>query len=772
MADPPARLQVFGIRHHGPGSARSLGAALTRLRPAVILIEGPAELEPLLPLVLHPAMQPPVAALFYAENAPSQAAFYPFAEFSPEWQAMRYGMSNNIPVRFIDLPQTHQLITTDIPDAPVDGAVDSEEQQTPDPLIGLEESQALQEMTAIHSDPISYLAQLAGQNDGERWWERLVETRSEAGEVFAAILLAMTALRERVTALGRPVWDEREAKREAFMRQSIRAAEKDVATGPIAVVCGAWHAPVLADMAAFAAKDDAALLKNLPKTKVLATWIPWTYGRLARASGYGAGVTAPGWYAFLHQNLGASSREITVRWLVQMARLLRGQDLDASSAHVIEAVRLSEMLATLRGQPLPGLTELSEAARSVFLWDSDAPMQLIEQQLLIGEQLGTVPPETPSVPLQRDLEAQLKRLRLKLSADSQDLDLDLRKENELGRSLLFHRLNIIGVEWAKIIAGTNKQGTFRESWRLQWQPEFTLRLIEASRYGQSIEEAANNRCIEQSHLAQALPALTDLLKQTSLARLPLAGTEVLRALEIKAATTSDIGHLMKALPALATTARYSDVRQTKSKTVILVMAGILTRINIGLPLACASLDDQAATMMVEHLQQSNAAIALLQDPAWLSEWQATLDRLSQQQGVHGLLQGKTTRLLLDGSVLEASETARRLGLAVAVANDPKQAAYWIEGFVGGSGLVLLHDDSLLALVDLWLLELTPEAFTQVVPLLRRAFSSFSAGERRNIGEKIKSGGTQVRVTVQTADSERADLVLPVVAALLGLEMGG
>ena len=42
-----------------------------------------------------------------------------------------------------------------------------------------------------------------------------------------------------------------------------------------------------------------------------------------------------------------------VRWLTRVARLLRDEDLDASSAHVIEAVRLAEALAALRGRPCP-----------------------------------------------------------------------------------------------------------------------------------------------------------------------------------------------------------------------------------------------------------------------------------------------------------------------------------------------------------------------------------------------------------------------------------
>ena len=62
--------------------------------------------------------------------------------------------------------------------------------------------------------------------------------------------------------------DSIEAQREAWMRQTIRAAEKE-GYGRIAVVCGAWHAPALADRSA--AKAGAALLKALPKTNVQAT---------------------------------------------------------------------------------------------------------------------------------------------------------------------------------------------------------------------------------------------------------------------------------------------------------------------------------------------------------------------------------------------------------------------------------------------------------------------------------------------------------------------
>src|SRR5258706_6825800 len=102
-------VHVFGIRHHGPGSARSLRQALETLKPDVILVEGPPDADELLPLIVHPEMVPLVALLIYVPDQPQQAVYYPFAVFSPEWQALRYGLENNVSVRFMDLPQAHRM---------------------------------------------------------------------------------------------------------------------------------------------------------------------------------------------------------------------------------------------------------------------------------------------------------------------------------------------------------------------------------------------------------------------------------------------------------------------------------------------------------------------------------------------------------------------------------------------------------------------------------------------------------------------------------------
>jgi hypothetical protein len=305
-----AAVHVLGVRHHGPGSARSVRAALERLAPDVVLIEGPPDADEVIGLAGHEAMKPPVALLVYATEDPARAVFYPLATFSPEWQAMRFALEKGVKVRFIDLPAAHELAKKKGPargaPAPLSvaplpppavlgstppasgGSAPDGEGETGAPAETVEEkAEEEEERDPVVDDPIGALAQAAGYEDREGWWEHVIEQRHDPEGVFEAVLEAMRALRE-----DRPLRSVREAQREAHMRRSIRAAQKEGFSN-IAVVCGAWHAPALSPLpgAPFpSAKEDDALLKGLPKTRTTATWIPWTMDRLAYRSGYGARV--------------------------------------------------------------------------------------------------------------------------------------------------------------------------------------------------------------------------------------------------------------------------------------------------------------------------------------------------------------------------------------------------------------------------------------------------------------------------------------------------
>lgn len=745
---------VFGIRHHGPGSARSLVQALSALQPDCILIEGPPEADSILPLAAHEQMQPPVALLLYAPDEPQRAVYYPFADYSPEWQAIRYALAQQIPVRFMDLPVGNSFAR--------DKAAES-----------VESADEPNASAAIRRDPLALLAEAAGYADSERWWEHMVEERQDSSQLFQAILEAMTALRNEVdTDCPRDTAEyEREQLREAHMRKTIRQANKD-GFQTIAVVCGAWHAPVLQTLPA--AKADDALLKGLPKLKTTATWVPWTHERLSSASGYGAGVDAPGWYAHLWKcsEAGVCHSPLQTRWLTRVAHTFRAQGLDISSAHIIETVRLAETVAAMRNRPRPGLAELNEAVQSVMLFGDATPMQLLHRKLLVGEALGSVPDETPQTPLQQDLTQEQKRLRLKPSASDADLLLDLRKSTDLERSYLLRRLQLLGIDWGKGGKRANGKGTFKESWRTLWQPEFAIRLIEAGFWGNTLAEAATHKLTKQAQDTHSLEQLASMAHESLYANLPNAVDVLMQRLQAEAAISSDIVHLMQALPELARLLRYGDVRKTSVEQVSHVVTGMVTRICIGLPNACSALNEEAAEAMFKHIQSVQEAVNLLDDDSFSQQWTQTLQALLDQHGLHTLLAGRCCRLLLQSGAVAEDESARRFGLALSTANDPAQAAAWIDGFLRDSGQLLIYDETLWNLIDHWISTLGDETFQQLLPVLRRTFATFTAPERRQMGERVKQGQAALPVTSATndMDASRAEAALPLVAMILGLEV--
>lgn len=786
--------RVFGIRHHGPGSARSLRQALEEFRPDAILIEGPADADPLVGFVAADTMAPPVALLAYVPDSPARAAFWPFAVFSPEWQAMRYGVDHAVPVRFCDLPATNVLAADD-------------------------------DTRGDRTDPLAALASAAGYDDAERWWDAVVESVPDSA-AFDAITEAMATLREDAIlhapagdsdqetagsaprspstrpddapppagapstasepadsispapgsgsplaadpgnpALAPLVVDRHTLRREAYMRQVMRQTLKDGAKR-LAVVCGAWHAPALAGALGPAA-PDARLLKGLPKTKTALTWVPWTHSRLAAGSGYGAGVTSPGWY----HHLFTETERPVARWLTKVAGVLRAHDLPVSSAHIIESVRLADTLAALRGRPLAGLSEVTEAVRAVMCGGDETMLRLVVDELVVGETLGGVPEDTPTVPLAADLRARSKTLRLKQEALARTVDLDLRKERDVERSHLLHRLRLLGIDWGTPTVGeVRNTGTFRETWTLRWEPEFEVRIVEAAVWGTTLRTAAEANILDTaSRDGVSVTELADALEMALLADLGGATDGLITRLEAAAALDHDVTHLLGALPGLTRTLRYGDVRGTDTKALAHVADGLLVRICAGLPGAVTGLDTDAAEALRAQIDAAHTAISTRDDDHATTEWLATLQRIADRDDVHGAIGGRAVRLLCDAERIDDADSARRLAAALSIGNTPAAKAAWIDGFLGGRGLLLVHDRELLRRIDDWLRELAEDQFVATLPLLRRTFGSFESGERRAIGQALRdTGSTPPTPTGATAiDPARGQLALRAATAILG-----
>ena len=729
MTEPPA-VQLLGIRHHGPGSARSVVRALDALAPSAVLVELPADCEPALVWAGHEHLVPPVALLGYVVDHPQRAAFLPFAEFSPEWQALMWARSHAAVLRAIDLPLQNSLAAADEHD---------------------------DESSMSDIDPLAALAAAAGDPDPERWWDDVIEHRGDGAPAFDEVAAAMTAVRgsHRATTV-------REAQREAYMRQALRRA---IAEGHqrIAVVCGAWHVPALAEPLP-PATADASTLRGMPKVKVGVSWVPWTHRRLASDSGYGAGVRSPGWYAHVFHHPGEPG---VGRWFVGAARLLRDRGMSASPDDLIAATRAATALAALRNRPRPGLAEVLDSAEAVMA--GSGGMTLIHRELIVGDAIGEVPDEAPQVPLARDLAAQQRKVRLKPEATARTVELDVRATNGRARSVLLHRLRALGVPWGSVEEGRGSSGTFRETWRLLWEPELTIRVIEQAAHGTTVQAAATHRLLERAAAAEVLADLVAVLDISLLADLPEVVRPVVARVEAQAAHDPDVVRVIDTLGPLARALRYGDVRGTDATALRAVFDGLVVRVLAGAVTACRSLDDAAAAAMVERIAGVQAALALVDHLARRAEWPAVLTVVAERGDVHGLVQGRATRLLHDGGTWNRTLVEARLSRALSVGTAPVVGAAFVEGFLAGSGTVLVHDSELLDVIDGWVSSLPPDAFAVTAPLLRRTFGAFEPNERRQLGLLIADQAAPVWSGFGAdVDGQRAAAALATVRLLLGV----
>lgn len=707
----------FGIRHHGPGSADSLVQALRDLQPVAVLVEGPSDASALLPLLARPEMQPPVALLCYPEDDPAATSFWPFAEFSPEYQAAVWAVENKAALRFIDLPSSARFA------APADGTDETDDADKAEP----KEEAGEDGEAASHRDPIGTLAAAAGYEDGESWWADIIEQNPRPGPIFAAIADAMTTLRDGEGALA-PF----EAKREAHMRLEIAAARKEF-DGPIAVVCGAWHVPAL--RAAHTLKNDQALIKGIARRKSTMTWAPWTGPRLALGYSYGAGVVAPGWCKHLWRTRGR--RDAATLWLAMIAAVLRAKGHLVSTASLIEAERLARTLAAIRDRPKPGFEELRDAAIAALFNGEAVLWALVEAELLLGADVGEIPPDTPLAPLIEDLQRNQKAARLKPEALERELSVDLRSESGLFRSTLLHRLNVLGVQWGRLADAGRSRGTFREKWTLAWEPEYAVRLVENLIYGPTIEKAANGRLIQMLGAAASLDTLAALVQSAITADLSEAASAGLAALEARAAHSSECLEMLASVPPLADIIRYGEARKTETNRLSGLLERLIVEGAIALPYAVRDLDEQAATTLVGAVRKADAAIRLVEPGEdVLDAWRNGLAGVLEGQRSTALLAGCAAHLLYEAGQLLAEDAAGLLGRRLSPGTPVVQAAGFFEGFFSTAGQRLIYDEGLRGAVDAWLKSLDEDAFIAHLPLLRRVFSNLDSMERRRLIEAV------------------------------------
>lgn len=728
------KIKLYGIRHHGPGSSRNLLNALDHQAPDLILIEAPSDAQSLIQYVSQDMIDPPAAIMIYNPKDLKQYAYYPFTSFSPEWIAMKYGLLHNVATEFFDLPQQHGFLLS-------------------------EDVTVMNKEKGFTKDPFGYMARISGFDDPERWWEDYIEQQQDASKIFDTILELMIELRKS---------DVSEKKvnlvREAYMRESMRSAlEKGYQN--VAVVCGAWHTPMLANLDDFSKSDDKKVLKGLKKVPIVSTWVPWSYSRLSKQSGYSSGVISPYWYEALFSD----PANAVARWMSRCSKILHELGHQVSPAHTIESSRLAENLAYLRGKPMAGINELFDAVTAVHTRGDEALLNQLKDKLLMGEKTGTVSPEVPTVPLLKDLENQLKQLRLFRSWKSEGLvekKLDLRKDKHLLASRLFHRLQLLEIDWAsQKDLEHNPLGTFHEYWDLEWFPEYEMQIIEASIWGNNIEDACQQLVKHKLGDDDSFENLGSLLFEVLHADLPNLVQPISKKISDLGNLSDDVLLLMKIFPPLVWSLRYGNTAAINTDGIQDLIDQLLPRICILLPNSVKSISEEVANDTFDIINQLHQGLLLLSGSVHQDTWIRTLALLAMDRDCNPLIKGGALRILIVKEKMSDLQILEIISFNLSSLHEPFYPSHFVEGLLHSSGWLLVQKPELRGVVDKWLLSLEEQNFISVLPILRRTFSTFSTQEKEILFNLLFSGKME-RATTHLIQESRKELVLPVLHYLL------
>ncbi len=734
------QINVFGVRHLSPMGAWQLRDFLERIRPGLVLIEGLDDATDLLPDITRKETQPPIAILAYTDSLPVRTLVYPFARYSPEYQAICWAHAHDVPVEFFDLPSDVFLGLQDAEIQKLQNKRREERESAP----SKEEVLAAVGVPEPRVSLYQQIAERAGERDYDTYWERHFEHNPASGSYHGAALELGRAIRELEE--DEPRWRAENLVREAYMRRRV---EEAIGSGhkpdKIVAVVGAFHAPVLTGEYPAMTDKELALL---PRRSSKRTLMPYSYFRLSSQSGYGAGNQAPAYYELLWQALNEQGiNDLSRRYLSLVARHLREAGTHRSTAEVIDGVRLAETLSALKDGLAPTLADLRDAAVALLGQGELATVKDSLAHVDVGTAIGQLPKGVSQTSIQADFDRELVRLKLEKyrTTVQQELDLDLRENRrvkseeaaflDLYRSSFFHRLRVLGVSFAKPAATRQQSATWAEKWLLQWTPESEIQLVEAVLLGETVELATAYKLKSQleacTSIAEAAAMVRDacqcgLMKTMELAR---------RRLQELAATSREFIALAAAAWQLSLVVRYGDVRRFDPEPLLPLLEELFVEGSLSL-FAAASCDDKAVKPMLQAMDELNKVGLEHHDRVEELLWIEQLRRLSDADDRNPSLSGYACAILLERGLMENDALAREVSRRISPGVPADLGAGWFEGLAQRNRYALLARQPLWEQLAGYIESLDEEQFRRALVFLRRAFGPFSGREKRHIAENL------------------------------------
>jgi hypothetical protein len=735
---PPVDLRAdvvwLPVRHHSPGCAFHVDAVIRSVRPERVLIEGPRDATPLLPLLLDPELRAPVAVYSWyvdrrGEGLPRRhGAYYPLCDYSPELAGVRAAAAVGAETAFIDLTYPEMVLA-----------------ESTTPPEGARSLQA--EAWVRHSQVLSAAARRVGARDPDDLWDTLYESgfRGADSSRFFAGVLAYCALARAGTPPAQ-VEAEGHLAREAAMAAAVAAARVRtvVITGGFHTVALPGTRPRPARSAPLARGEDAGV-----------TLMRYNFEQLDRLNGYASGMPSPAFYQ--HVFSGADPSRLVVR----LARTLRDRAGAGSPADTALALEHVQRLASLRGHAEPTREDVLDGVRSLFVkgsLDVEGVAVMAEaRRFLAGDRIGQVPARAGRPPLVLDFEASRVQHRLDHDGGEKETTLDLyRSAPHRASSRFLHRTVLLGVPFARLLRGPDfVHGTdvqrVQEVWRHEWHPSTEARLIEMAAYGATVEEAAVNLLLEQ--LAQADQAgqrsevAAGLLVEACRCGLHGETARLLartRRLVADDPSFASVVHTCEQLLLLSVSREPLEAHDLPGLEETADQAWTRAARLVGGLSATGSADED---VVLDALCAWRAAADTLGDTAFRQSLrEERLGALAGTTGGNPAVAGAACGLLYGDGVLDGATLAARLaGQLASPRRPPTDGARFLRGILRAARSVCWQEEPVVAALDQGFRTMPEEDFVAQLPELRLAFSGLTPRESDAVGRVVSGrlGGAAV-----------------------------
>lgn len=707
-------MKTFGIRHFSPAGAYFLRQFLDEVKPSLVLIEGPADFDFLIDDIVSKNLVPPFAIMAYTKEAPIDTILYPFAEYSPEYQAILWAKENNTECHFFDLESDIILGLEKRDDETKDGEIISE------------------------TNPKKSI-----ETDMEGFWERTLEQSEDMHAYRAGSALFGGSIRKDTNADDKSFI--RDTVRESFMKRKIKEyIEKGFDTEKIVAITGAFHTSAIESLeGAMSDKEYKALVRRESNV----TLMPYSYYRLSKRTGYGAGNAAPAYYELLWQ--GFLNGDITYherKYLSSLAKYMREHGGIVSSAQVIEATRLARELAIIRGGSVPTLEDLKDASITCMGGGSFGEMAMGFAETDIGKKIGSVPQDAMQTSIQSDFTSKLKQLKLEKYKElvATPLQLDLRENLrvkskdsaflDLNRSFFLYRLVVLGIDFAKIKKSNQDNATWAENWILQWTPEAEIQIVESVLKGDTIADAVAFVLGEKLSEATKISEIAEVIEDAFNCGLPKIVEGAKRSLDEMANGTIAMCDIADTVSKLSNMISFGDIRKLDRKPLEPIVKRLCIRASLML-VGESACDDIAAATLADDIQKIHS-VFMMQDFLDESFWFDKLIELSNRDDLNTKISGLATAILLDAGKIDEltlrMEVSRRLSMGMPA----ELGANWFAGLSMRNHYALIGRLTLWESLSEYLDTLDEEEFRRSVVFLRRAFVEYSAKEKDMIAENL------------------------------------